>query len=78
MKLKFVKKTGYQGTIRKVWTDDKEVMLGLVGTVADFLKEGIFDFCDYPPETWCYLPDRGILHKPWLGATREDALINPR
>ena len=52
--MKFLKKRDYNGSIRKVWSDDKEVCFGVVGTVGDLLKEGIFEYADYSPEA----PDR--------------------
>ena len=74
--MKFTKKRGYDGTIRKVWSDDKEVCFGVVGTVGDFLKEGILEYCDYSLDTWCYLPAPGVLQHPRFGKTREAALEN--
>lgn len=35
-----MKKRDYDGSLRKVWSDDKEVCFGVVGTVGDLLKEG--------------------------------------
>lgn len=31
--MKFMKKRGYDGSLRKVWSDDKEVCFGVVGGV---------------------------------------------
>ena len=74
--MKFLKKRDYNGSIRKVWSDDKEVCFGVVGTVGDLLKEGIFESADYSPETWAFLPAPGVIQKPWFGETREAALAN--
>lgn len=74
--MKFLKKRDYNGSIRKVWSDDKEVCFGVVGTVGDLLKEGIFEYADYSPETWAFLPPPGVIQKPWFGETREAALAN--
>ena len=49
--MKFTKKRDYTGSIRKVWSDDKEVCFGVVGTVGDLLREGIFEYCDYSPKS---------------------------
>jgi hypothetical protein len=74
--MKFTKKTGDTSTIRKVWSNDKEVCFGIVGTVGDILAAKIFDYCDYRQDTWAYIPDIGIMQKPWFGTTREAALEN--
>ena len=74
--MKFTKKRDYEGSIRKVWSDDKEVCFGIVGTVGDLLKAGILEYCDYSADGWCYLPAPGIIQKTWFGVSREDALAN--
>ena len=74
--MKFTKKRGHEGSIRKVWSDDKEVRFGVVGTVGDLLQQGILEYADCSPETWAFLPAPGVLQKPWFGKTREDALAN--
>ena len=33
--MKFMKKRNYEGSLRKVWSDDKEVCFGVVGTVGE-------------------------------------------
>lgn len=74
--MKFTKRVNSDSTIRKVWSNDKEVCFGIVGTVKDLLKEGILVYCDYDLETWAFVPFPGILHKTWFGDTREKALEN--
>lgn len=74
--MKFMKKRNYEGSLRKVWSDDKEVCFGVVGTVGDLLLEGILEYADYPPETWAFIPAPGVIQKPWFGVTREAALEN--
>lgn len=74
--MKFTKKRGCDDTLRKVWSDDKEVCFGVVGTVGDLLKNGILEYADYSPETWAFLPAPGVIQKPWFGKNREDALAN--
>jgi len=76
LNMKFTKKRDYNGSVRKVWSDDKEVCFGVVGTVDDLLQEGIFEYADYSPETWAFIPAPGVLQKPWFGKTREAALVN--
>lgn len=72
--MKFTKKRNYTGTIRKVWSNDKEVCYGAVGTVGDMLKEGVLEYADYTPETWVFIPAPGIMHRVRFGKTREDAI----
>ena len=74
--MKFMKKRNYEGSLRKVWSDDKEVCFGVVGTVGDLLLEGILEYADYPPETWAFIPAPGVIQQPWFGATRDAALEN--
>lgn len=66
----------YQGTVRKVWNDDRTVCLGVVGTVGDLLREGIFEFCAWSPDTWSFVsafdPYQGVR----FGRTRESVLVN--
>jgi hypothetical protein len=54
--MKFTKKRDYDGTIRKVWDNDKTKCYGVVGTVKDLLREQILDYCDAPDGTWCFIP----------------------
>lgn len=53
--MKLMKRKDDTSTIRKVWNDDKTVLYGVIGTVEDFLRNGIFEYCDYPPENWCFI-----------------------
>lgn len=43
-------------TMRKVYTDDKKQIIGIVGTVADLLDFGLLEYCDYSPDDWCFTP----------------------
>lgn len=72
--MRFTNRKGNTSTIRKVWSDDKEVCFGLVGTVEDFLEAKILTYADYSGVTWAFLPGPGIMQKAWFGATREEAL----
>ncbi len=74
--MKFTVKKGDASTIRKVWSDDKEVCFGVVGTVGDLLEAKILAYCDYKTDGWAFLPFPGIMQKAWFGPTREDACIN--
>lgn len=74
--MKFTRKKNDASTIRKVWSDDKEVCFGVVGTVGDLLAAGIFDYCDYRQDAWAFIPAIGIMQKTWFGDTRETALEN--
>lgn len=74
--MKFTKKRDYKGSIRKVWSNNKEVCFGVVGTIGDLLQEKILDYADYPIETWAFIPAPGVIQKPWFGKTREAALVN--
>ena len=72
--MKYTKRKDYDGSIRKVWSNDKEVMFGIVGTVGDFLKEGVLEYCDAAEQTWCFFPSWGITTKAHFGKTREEAI----
>lgn len=74
--MKFMKRRGDNGSIRKVWSDDKEVCFGVVGTVGDLIREGILEYADCSPETWAFIPAPGVIQKPRFGKSREDALAN--
>lgn len=72
--MRLTKKRDYDGSIRKVWSDDKEVCFGIVGTVGDLLHEGVLEYADYPVESWAYIPAPGVIQKPRFGKNREEAL----
>lgn len=72
--MKFTNKRGNTSTIRKVWSDDKEVWYGLVGTVGDLLEAKILTYADYPAEAWAFIPGLGVMQKARFGATREDVI----
>lgn len=74
--MRFTNRKGNTGTIRKVWSDDKQISFGLVGTVGDFLEAKILTYADYQAETWAFIPGPGSTQKAWFGATREEALAN--
>lgn len=74
--MKLTKKRDYSGSICKVWSNDKKVCFGLVGTVGDFLQQKILTYCDYSPETWAFIPAPGTMQKVWFGKMRETALEN--
>ena len=74
--MKFMKRRDDNGSIRKVWSDDREVCFGVVGTVGDLIQDGILEYADYSPETWAFIPSPGVIQKPGFRATREAALEN--
>lgn len=41
--MKLLKKQGYTGTVRKIVTDDKAEVLGIVGTFKDLMDLGIVE-----------------------------------
>ena len=40
------------------------------------MHEGIFEYCDYSPETWAFIPTPGTKQNVYFEATREAALKN--
>lgn len=73
--MKYTKKKDYDGTIRKVWNDDKSELLGVVGKVGDLLAEGILDECDTSNDKWMCIP-RINWNNAGFGDTREEAIFN--
>ncbi len=74
---KFTKKKDYEGTLRKVWTDDKSRCLGLVGTVSELLEVGVLESCtNYSRDTWCCIPTVGYDTGVGFGASRDEAIRN--
>ena len=72
--MKYVKRKNDTSTIRKVWSNDKEVCYGVVGTVGDLMEANILKYCDYPLESWCFLPALGIMHRGRFGKNREEVI----
>lgn len=60
--------------IEDVWTTDKEVHLGFVGTIKDMLKENLLTHSDYEGDTWLFLPSMGVMHHAQYGRSKEEAL----
>ena len=74
--MKLLKRKGYTGTICKIVTDDKTEVLGVVGTIADLLKEDILEHCtQYSYDTWMCIVAPGRVDR-WngFGATRSEAI----
>lgn len=67
--MKYYKRTGYEGTLRTARDENKKPLF-VIGTVEDFLKQGIFESCDYNTDTWCAMTPKG---KAVFGKTKEDA-----
>ncbi|MBE5807093.1 MAG: hypothetical protein E7317_02000 [Clostridiales bacterium] len=75
--MKYTTKKGYTGTIRKIWTDDKSKVLGVVGEIGDLLKEGILESCtQYSHDTWMCIPVADFDTAAGFGATRDEAVRN--
>lgn len=68
----FTKKKGITNSIRTVKNDDKSKILGLVGTVEDFLQAGVMTKCSAPKTYWCFIPEADTLNAQF-GTTREAA-----
>lgn len=74
--MKLLKKRDYTGTVRKIVTDDKTEVLGIVGTFKDLMDLGIVEqVTNYSGDTWCCIPGPGRI-ETWngIGATREEAI----
>lgn len=74
--MRFTKKKGYEGTVRKVWNDDKTEVLGVVGTFKDLMELGIVEsVTNYSRDTWICIPAPGRIDT-WngIGATRDEAI----
>lgn len=63
-----------KGDVYKVWSGDREVLFGLVGTIAAFLREGILKYSDYDYDLYLYIPDIGIMQDAHFGKTKEEAV----
>lgn len=71
--MKFMKNKGYEETtLRKVRNDDKTVLYGVVGTVADLIKVGIITWCVEDKDLWLFLPESNI-QDGHFGKTRAEA-----
>ena len=60
--------------VENVWTADKEVLLGKVGTISEMLDKGYLSYSDYHHDLWVYLPDHGIMQPVQYGHTKDQAL----
>ena len=74
--MKLLKKHDYTGTVRKIITDDKSEVLGIVGTFKDLMDLGIVEkVTNYSWDTWCCIPAPGRIDRfDGIGATREEAI----
>lgn len=71
--MRYLKKKGDETTMRKVTSDDKAIVLGVVGTVGDLLNAGVLDYCDFDKDAWCFIKKNGVAR---FGATRAEAVGN--
>lgn len=76
MTYKLTRKKDDTSTIRKVWTEDKTRLLGVVGQFKDFEALGIIEQREGgSPELWVCLPHpERIGTKDGIGETREEAI----
>lgn len=58
-------------SLRQVRKDHR--IIGIVGTVADLLSVEVLEYCDYPGETWCFIP-RSVRYKAIFSGTREELI----
>lgn len=72
--MRYLKRKNYDGTIRKVVSDDGSKALGIVGTVGDLIKEGVLDFADCSGSLWAFIQVGS--YKAWFGYSRSDAVDN--
>lgn len=71
--MKFIKRKCDDSSIRKVKSDDKMELYGVVGTVSDLLKYGLLEWCDYSTDLWLFLT-ANTDYKDHFGKTREEAI----
>ena len=69
--MRYLKKKNYEGSIRKVVSDDKTNIYGVFGTVGDLLSEGILTYCDYERDVWAYIERGG---KGCFAETKEEII----
>lgn len=72
--MKLTKKHDYNGTIRKVWNDDKSTCVGVIGTVGELIDIGVLEFADYDRNGWFFIPAPNTNQNFKFGKTREDIL----
>lgn len=72
--MKFTKKKDYNGSVRKVFNDDKSTCYGIVGTVGDLLNLGILDYASCERDTWMFIPNQQLNLKVRFGNTKKEAL----
>lgn len=71
--MKFMQNKGYEETtVRKVRNDDKTILYGVVGTVADLIMVGIITWCVEDKDLWLFLPESNI-QDGHFGKTRAEA-----
>lgn len=70
--MRYLKKKNYDGTIRKVISDDGSIIHGLVGTVDDLLKAEVFDYADCSGSMWAFIQIG--TYNVWFGYSREHVI----
>lgn len=70
--MKLRKKKDCNNSVRIVFNDNND-KLGVLGTVEDLLKENILTYCDYNPNTFCFIP---FTSKPAIFQASRQELID--
>ncbi len=74
--MKLTKRRDYSGSIRMVWSDDKKICFGIVGTIGDLLDAEILEYANYSRETWMFIPNPDVNLNIRVGTTKEAALAS--
>lgn len=72
--MKMTRKSGYNGSLRKVWNDEKTKCYGVVGTVGDFLAAGILRATDAPSNVWAFIYNPNTDGRAVFADTKEAVL----
>ena len=60
--------------VMKIFSNDKEVFYGYVGTIENLIKENILLSSDYSKELYCFVPALGIIKHQFYARTLDDIL----
>lgn len=74
--MRYLKRKNYDGTIRKVVSDDGTKFWGIVGTVGDLLKEDLMLFADCSGSMWAFIKPYHLSYKVWFGYSRSEVVDN--
>ena len=70
--MRYLKRKNYDGTIRKVVSDDGANIYGIVGMVEDLVKEGVLEFADCSGSMWAFI--QSDIYKVWFGYSRSQVI----